>query len=52
VAGWQRHIRHDAGADFVANFVDLARPPIVGLVDPAWELQRLAAELDDLTEVP
>lgn len=54
-AGWRRHIRHDAGADFVANFVDLGRPPIVGLVEPDRELRRLAAELaelDKLTEVP
>ncbi len=54
-AGWRRHIRHDAGADFVANFVDLGRPPIVGLVEPDRELRRLAAELaelDELTEVP
>ena len=53
-AGWQRHLRHDAGADYVANFVDLGRAPIVGLVEPAWELRRLTAELaelDELTEV-
>jgi hypothetical protein len=54
-AGWQRHLQHDAGADYVANFVDLGRPPIVGLVEPEWELRRLTAELaglDELTEVP
>jgi tetratricopeptide (TPR) repeat protein len=54
-AGWRRHLGHDAGADFVANFVDLGRPPIVGLVEPEWELRRLTAELaglDELTEVP
>ncbi len=53
-AGWRRHTRHDAGADFAANFVDLGRPPIVGLVEPDRELRRLAAELaelDELTEV-
>jgi DNA-binding SARP family transcriptional activator/tetratricopeptide (TPR) repeat protein len=53
--GWRRHLGHDAGADFVANFVDLGRPPIVGLVEPRWELDRLTAELaglDELTEVP
>ncbi len=53
--GWRRHLGHDAGADFVANFVDLGRPPIVGLVEPGWELDRLTAELaglDELTEVP
>jgi DNA-binding SARP family transcriptional activator/tetratricopeptide (TPR) repeat protein len=52
-AGWRRRLRHDAGADYVANFVDLSRPPIVGLVEPEWELRRLTAELaglDELTE--
>jgi DNA-binding SARP family transcriptional activator/tetratricopeptide (TPR) repeat protein len=54
-AGWRRHLRPDAGAEFVANFVDLGRPPVVGLVEPEWELRRLTAELaglDELTEVP
>jgi DNA-binding SARP family transcriptional activator/tetratricopeptide (TPR) repeat protein len=54
-ASWQRHLRPDAGVEFVANFVDLGRPPVVGLVEPEWELRRLAAELaglDELTEVP
>jgi DNA-binding SARP family transcriptional activator/tetratricopeptide (TPR) repeat protein len=52
--GWRRHLGQDAGADFVASFVDLGRPPIVGLVEPEWELRRLTAELaalDELTEV-
>jgi len=55
VAGWQRHLRPTAGAELLANFVDLGRPPVVGLVEPEWELRRLAAEiadLDELTEVP
>jgi hypothetical protein len=55
VVSWQRHLRPDAGAEFVANFVDLGRPPVVGLVEPEWELRRLTAELaglDELTEVP
>ena len=54
-ASWQRHLRPDVGAEFVANFVDLGRPPVVGLVEPEWELRRLTAELaglDELTEVP
>jgi len=53
--GWQRHLEHDAGAELLANFVDLGRPPIVGLVEPEWELRRLTAELaelDDAAEVP
>jgi DNA-binding SARP family transcriptional activator/tetratricopeptide (TPR) repeat protein len=53
-ASWQRLTPHDAGADFLANVVDLGRPPIVGLVEPDRELRRLAAELaalDELAEV-
>jgi DNA-binding SARP family transcriptional activator/tetratricopeptide (TPR) repeat protein len=53
-AGWRRQARRDAGAELVANFVDLGRPPIVGLVEPDRELRRLSAELaelDELTEV-
>ena len=48
--GWRHHLGHDAGADFVANFVDLGRPPIVGLVEPDTELRRLTAELAGLDE--
>ena len=54
-AGWRHHLQHAAGAHYVANFVDLGRPPIVGLVEPEWKLRRLTAELaglDELTEVP
>jgi tetratricopeptide (TPR) repeat protein len=54
-ASWQRHLRPDTGVEWVANFVDLGRPPVVGLVEPEWELRRLTAELvglDELTEVP
>jgi DNA-binding SARP family transcriptional activator/tetratricopeptide (TPR) repeat protein len=54
-AGWRRQTRPDAGAELVASFVDLGRPPIVGLVEPDRELRRLAAELaelDELMEVP
>jgi len=53
-AGWQRHLSHNAGTEFLANFVDLGRAPIVGLVEPGWELRRLTAELarlDKLTQV-
>ena len=54
VEGWRRHLEHNTGAELLANFVDLGRPPIVGLVEPGWELRRLTAELsglDELTEV-
>jgi len=53
--GWRRHLEHNTGAEFLANFVDLGRAPIAGLVEPGWELRRLTAELaglDELTEVP
>jgi hypothetical protein len=51
-AGWRAPARRDAGTELVTNFVDLGRPPIVGLVEPARELERLAADLAELTEVP
>jgi hypothetical protein len=53
-AAWRRHTAHDPGAEFLANFVDLGRPPVVGLVEPVRELRRIEAELaalDELTEV-
>jgi DNA-binding SARP family transcriptional activator/tetratricopeptide (TPR) repeat protein len=53
-AAWRHHLRQDTGAEYAANFVDLGRAPIVGLVEPEWELRRLdaeLAELDELTEV-
>jgi DNA-binding SARP family transcriptional activator/tetratricopeptide (TPR) repeat protein len=53
-AGWRRHLTHNSGAEFQANFIDLGRPPIIGLVEPEWELRRLnaeLAELDQCTEV-
>ena len=49
-AVWERHLRHNAGAEYMANFVDLGRAPVVGLVEPEWELTRLAAELAGLPE--
>jgi hypothetical protein len=45
VAGWRRHLPRDPGAEFRANFIDLGRSPITGLVEPEWELRRLTAEL-------
>ena len=32
--GWRRHLQHNTGAEFLANFVDLGRAPIIGLVEP------------------
>jgi hypothetical protein len=44
-AGWRRHLDHDTGAELLANFVDLGRSPIVGLIEPGWELRRITDEL-------
>ncbi len=44
-AGWRRHRDPDRGTEFMTNFVDLGRPPIVGLVEPEQELARLDREL-------
>jgi DNA-binding SARP family transcriptional activator/tetratricopeptide (TPR) repeat protein len=49
--GWRRHLQHNTGAELLANFVDLGRAPIVGLVEPGWELRRLSAELAELDEL-
>ena len=49
-AGWRRHLQHNPGAELQANFIDLGRPPIIGLVEPEWELRRLAAELAELDQ--
>ena len=45
VAGWRRMRPPLAGEEIMASLVDLGRPPVVGLVDPNWELARLQAEL-------
>ena len=50
--GWQRHLGHDVGAELLSTFVNLGRAPIVGLVEPEWELRRLIAELAGLDEHP
>ncbi|MGE3289033.1 MAG: AAA family ATPase, partial [Pseudonocardia sp.] len=47
---WRRHRGDDAGEDFMANFVDFGRPPIVGLIEPGRELARLATELAELDQ--
>ncbi|MGN6752873.1 MAG: AAA family ATPase [Intrasporangium sp.] len=52
--GWRR-LHADAGDEYMSNFVDLGRPPVVGLVEPARELARLETELAALEaplEVP
>jgi DNA-binding SARP family transcriptional activator/tetratricopeptide (TPR) repeat protein len=49
-ASWRRHLPDNPGAEFQANFIDLGRPPIIGLVEPEWELRRLTAELAELDQ--
>jgi tetratricopeptide (TPR) repeat protein len=52
-AGWRRRLgRTDAaGEAYVANLTDLGRPPVAGLVEPAYELERVELELESLQAV-
>jgi DNA-binding SARP family transcriptional activator/tetratricopeptide (TPR) repeat protein len=50
--GWQRRTGAVAtGESYVANLVDLGRPPVQGLVEPQRELDRLLAEIAELEAV-
>ena len=42
---WHR-LDADASGEFLASLVDLGRPPVTGVVDPQYELDRIAAELE------
>jgi tetratricopeptide (TPR) repeat protein len=48
---WER-LASDVGGEHLASLVDLGRPPVTGVVDPAGELQRVAAEQRGLAAVP
>jgi DNA-binding SARP family transcriptional activator/tetratricopeptide (TPR) repeat protein len=52
-AAWQRIVhtldRRQAGATYVASLIDLGRPPVSSLVEPAVELAIVSAELAALT---
>ncbi|HZR49889.1 MAG TPA: AAA family ATPase [Streptosporangiaceae bacterium] len=52
VAAWQRVVAtldgRQAGADYVASLIDLGRPPVSALVEPAAELALVTAELATL----
>jgi DNA-binding SARP family transcriptional activator len=52
-AGWRRRLARAPGdgTEYVANLVDLGRPPVQGLVEPARELERVEAELRELQAV-
>jgi tetratricopeptide (TPR) repeat protein len=41
----------DASREHLASLVDLGRPPVTGVVDPAGELQRVAEELEAYAHV-
>lgn len=52
-AVWQRRDTPATGDELMTNFVDLGRPPVVGLVEPQRELTRIhheLAEIDTVTE--
>jgi hypothetical protein len=49
-SGWRRMRPPDTGRELMATLVDLGRPPVVGLVDPAWELARVEEELSGCRE--
>jgi hypothetical protein len=49
---WRRYVpAGDEGDRYVATLADLGRPPVLGLVEPARELEALLAELESLTAV-
>ena len=51
--GWQRVIgRTSAGEQYVAALADFGRPPVVGMVEPARELERVLADLHALDAAP
>jgi len=46
-AGWHRiaaSVSAYTAEGYLANLVDLGRPPVVGLVEPAWELTRISRD--------
>jgi tetratricopeptide (TPR) repeat protein len=50
--GWRRYVPPERqGERYVATLVDLGRPPVAGLVEPATELDRVLAELAGLAAV-
>jgi tetratricopeptide (TPR) repeat protein len=52
-AGWRRMLnRARDGERYTSSFADLARPPVLGLVEPDRELQRVLTELASLEKTP
>ncbi len=56
LAAWQRIARaqdsQQTGAGYVASLIDLGRPPVCSLVEPARELATVEAELSALRDRP
>ena len=50
IATWRRLTPPTPGDDLMAALVDLGRPPVIGLVEPARELERLHGELAAVQE--
>ncbi len=52
-AGWRRVLdRTRDGERYTSSFADLARPPVLGLVEPERELDRVLSELANLETTP
>jgi DNA-binding SARP family transcriptional activator/RecA/RadA recombinase len=52
-AGWRRVLdRSRDGERYTRSFADLARPPVLGLVEPERELERALSELAELEKTP
>jgi tetratricopeptide (TPR) repeat protein len=52
-AGWEGMLdRSHDGERYASSFADLARPPVLGLVEPERELDRVLAELASLEKAP
>lgn len=50
--GWRRRVSDErVGEGYVANLVDLGRPPVAGLIEPSRELDRVLADLEKLDAV-
>ena len=51
--GWRRVLdRTRDGERYTNSFADLARPPVLGLVEPERELERVVSELASLEKTP
>ena len=52
-AGWRRvRDRSDDGERYTSSFADLARPPVLGLVEPERELSRVLSEIASFDKAP